>query len=223
MHTNLTRYAAAVTLLVAFGSGCTGDDVEPDVEQPTATATETAPTADEPADTEQPTATEAPTATEEPITTESPIQGTAQTFIVAPQEPLEVATGEAAEFSVGATYGDQPVPSELFLGVIPCDNYDFDTATFVDADDDSTVDGFDEDFGPRIGSVNGEPYENAEDVWPTQVQVQDDELTFTVTSSESACGIPVVFDDVDDSGELELDDQGRADEPYGVGQVTFGS
>lgn len=174
-----------------------------------------------PAATPSPSPPASPTPTAAPTPAESPVDGTAQTFIVGPQEPIEVQVGEAGQFHVVGRFDGDELPERLFLGVIPCENHDIDAATFVDADDDAVVDGFDDDFGPRIQDVNGEQFENVDDIWPVEVHVQDGQLTFTVTSSVEACGVPVVFDDTNGNGELDLDEQDTAIEPYGVAEITF--
>lgn len=229
----MRRSALRATMLATAAlltAGCGDPEVAGDRET-TGDATEAATEASPSPAATSPTAvrptgkTEPPTAPAEPSPTATMApdggdDGTAQTFIVAPQEPRDVAVGREAEFSVGGTYDDREIPDRLWVGVVPCADHDLDAGTFTSSD--ATADGFDADVGPRIHDVNGEQYENVDDIWPTEVHVQDGVLTFTVLSDREACAIPTVFDDTNGNGELDVDPAGAPVEPYGVGKATWG-
>lgn len=225
-RTGSLELSAVLGAVVLLGSACGDDDaVGPGpTGEPTPAVTDTAAPTATASPTEPPVTTAPPTATASPTPTgtgapDAATDGTAQTFLVAPQEPREVSVGAQAEFSVGGTYSERDVPDRLWLGVVPCEDYDLDARAFTISD--GTAEGFDEAFGPRIYDVNGERYENVDDIWPTEVHVEEGLLTFTVLSEQEACAIPTVFEDTNDNGELDVDDQGTPVEPYGIGMATW--
>lgn len=220
----LAAFSTGILLLAACGDDDAAVPEPTDAPTPAVTATASPTATPSPTGVEPPNKTEPPPSSESPTPTASPdgaVDGTVQTFIVAPQEPHEVAVGSQAEFSVGATYDGSRVPDRLWLGVVPCGNYDLEAQTFTRTG--GTVEGFDEDFGPRVYDVNGERYENVDDIWPTEVHVQDGVLTFSLLSEQEACAIPTVLLDTNDNGELDVDDDGTAVEPYGIGKATWSS
>lgn len=159
-----------------------------------------------------------------------PIDTTQQTFILGPQQPVTTLTSDRderdgrgeVEYQVVGRYDEGPLPDTLWLGWVPCENADptADPIAFADEDGDGTADITGEP-DVLLSTVNGEPYENVEQVWPIEVQVQEGELTFTLDSYDPACVVPVVFADQNGNGEFDLADDGTPAEPFGVAEVTW--
>ncbi|HEX2026840.1 MAG TPA: hypothetical protein VHF25_02445 [Nitriliruptorales bacterium] len=204
-HTIVALLTGAALTATACGNG---------EEPPLADATRTTPPATVTV-TETVTATPTPTATEQ----------RRRAVIVAPQEPVTVEPGEERQFSVPATFRDQRI--ETFgLGWLPCTVIDATAPgelTFPDTDDDGTADriGESNEGQARLRLVNGEPYENVDQQWPTIVFSEGDTLTFTMLSEAPDCTVPMVFIDADGDEELDLKDDDTPSEFYGVGQVEW--
>lgn len=229
MRTSRTTVAVAAALIALVGSACS----EAADEGPTPGAT--APGTADGAATVTETVTETETETEtEPAagspSPSGPIDTTQQTFIVGPQQPVTTLASDQEErdgrgevdFAVVGRYDEQPLPDRLWLGWVPCDNSDptADRITFADQDGDGVAD----DMGqPEIllRTVNGEEFENVDQVWPAEVSVQDGELTFVLDSYDPACAVPTVFADENGNGELDVQENGSPAEPFGVGKVTW--
>lgn len=156
-----------------------------------------------------------------------------QTFIVGPQEPVttqpsdEDAVGGqgVVQFSVVGRYGGGPLPEQLQLGWVPCDNTDptVEPVVFADEDGDGLVDdlGVSDTDAAMLRTVNGDTFDNPDESWPTTVPVENDTLTFAFESFQADCLVPVVFTDDDVNGELNVGADGVPTEPFGVAQVTW--
>lgn len=224
-RTTVTVVAVAIALVAAACRGAVDEVPTPGATSPatdgaTTTGTTTTPATEAEPETEPETPTSSPT---------GPIDATQQTFILGPQQPVSTLVSEEeerngegeVEFHVVGRYDQQPLPDRLWLGWVPCGNADptADRITFA-ADGEGVA----ADMGePAIllREVNGEPYENVDQIWPAEVFVQDGELTFTLDSYEATCAVPTVFADENGNDELDLRDDGTPTEPFGVGQVTW--
>ena len=151
-------------------------------------------------------------------------------LIVAPQEPRTVAPGETAEFAVPGRLGGDALPSLVGFGWVPCATVDATqpgALAFPDPDDDGVADrmGTSEEAGVLVEAVNGEAFENVDDVWPVALHTRDDEpsLVVTLRSERSDCATVVFFLDEDADEELDLAGDDTPAEVYGVGGVRWES
>jgi hypothetical protein len=161
----------------------------------------------------------------DPPTIPEPQDG--QTYIVTPQQALEVEPGQARELEVIGRYDDQPFRGPIDIVLFPCANADVTGAgpdTFADADGDGAADGFgstDTGFA-RIALLNGNDIADTAVVVGAAPDPESGVLTFTLFSSEPDCTVPVVIDG-NGNGQFDVDAEGRPLEPYGVGKVTWRS
>lgn len=193
------RPFVVLTVTALAATACaTGDEVGADAEEPVGTAT--------------PTPTRSPTAASVSPSPTSPAPETVtvdQDIILAPQEPVEVSTGEPQRFSV---LGDD-LPPALDVALFPCEDVSFGGAgaTFL-VEDGAAVGIGDTDTGSaRIVTVNGdavEPTTSVEAVDTTnEPGSADPALALEVAADAPDCAVPVVFDDADDDGELDVRDE----------------
>jgi putative cell wall-binding protein len=150
--------------------------------------------------------------------------GTQQTFLVAPQEPVEVSVGDHYEFDVISRYDDQPFTGPVNAAIFPCRSANVvgaDPQTFEDADGDGNADFITQsDTGSAaIVGVNGT-------ATPASGQVRDvspegDMLSVQLRAEAEDCAVFVVYDDVNGNAELDVDANGEPTEPYGVGQISW--
>lgn len=148
-----------------------------------------------------------------------------QTFMVAPMEPVEAASGVRVTSDVIGRYDDQTFSGPVDVAIFPCANAAIIGAgdqTFVDADGDGLADGLGEsDTGnAAIIDVNGEPVGPAGVV--RGVGPADDGILEVGMVAEGAdCVVFTVFEDTDGDLQLSVDAEGRPTEPYGVNQVSW--
>lgn len=212
--------------------GCGSDDQPETADSPTPTETETTPPTTG-------TATATPTPTETPIPTETttptdgatPGQDGARDLIVAPQQPIAVATGADAEFTFAGRLGDPPdadTPDLVGFGWVPCETVDATAPgalTFPDQDGNGEADemGTSDTGGARLYSVNGERYENVDDEWPVALHTRNavPPLELRLRSASPDCATLVFFLDQDGDEQLDLEQDGTPTEIYGVGEARW--
>ncbi len=148
---------------------------------------------------------------------------TDQTYGVAPQEPVSHEPGVPHEFSVFARSDDQPFTGPVDIALFPCANVEATASPvhFTDSDGDGIADGIgtSDTAAARIVRLNGVPTDTT--VVRDATPADDGILRFDLNSPAADCTVPVVFDDVDDDGQLTVDDNGHAGEPFGVGQIRW--
>lgn len=230
------RTIAVMAVLVLGVASCGGGEDEP--AQPD--ATDAIPTAAETVTetvTEEVTETETggETATGSPTDTARDSDGSearsdqAQDLVVSPQEPITTAPSDphdeggrgVAEFRVGTTYDGSELPAALSLGYVPCESVLGSDGPGVLFEGLPEVMGQSDTGEAFIFTIEEERAEVAGD-WPRHIEGNDDgELTFAFNAERPDCLAPVVFEDVDDDGQLDVDDAGAPTEPYGYGKVTW--
>lgn len=232
------RHAIAATGILALAlASCGGDDApaEPtsadDEPTPAITVTETETATEEVTETETAVETETDRSGDTGEGAVRPSSDPAQDLIVAPQEALTKTPSDPddeggrglAEFSVGATYGGEELPTALTLGYVPCrsilgsDGPGVQFQGLPDAMGHS-------DTGEAFPHTIEEERADVAAPWPRRIEGNDDgELTFSFDSEQPDCLASVVFEDVDEDGQLDLDDAGHPIEPYGYGTVTWES
>lgn len=147
-------------------------------------------------------------------------------YLVAPQEPVTLEPGESYEMD-GPARHDAHFDEAVDLALFPCDNLDKvriegrSASRFADADGDGRADGLgttDTDHASIIG-IEGHPTDTRvlRDVGPEGAGG----MRFTVASDAPDCAMPVVFDDADDDGHLDVDANGLPLEFYGLGKIEW--
>lgn len=147
-----------------------------------------------------------------------------QSFLVAPQEPVEVSAGDRYQLDVLNRY-DAAFTGPVNLAIFPCQFAEVIGAgpdTFQDGDLDGHADFIGEsDAGSAaIVDVNGATIAAAGQV--TDATPTDDGRIAVGLRAEAAdCTVFVIYDDVDGDDELDVDANGEPTEPYGVGVVSW--
>lgn len=194
------------------------------------------PTSNGPGASAAPPTTEMPggTPTEAPAVAPSgdmpSVQAGSRDLLVAPQQPVTTTPGGDAEFALAGRLGEAEsgVPPLAGFGWLPCAVVDATASgplTFPDTDHDGHADrmGGSDTGSARLDTVNGEPFENVDDDWPTALHTRDrtPPLQLTMQASEPDCATVVLFLDEDDDEELDLDGDGVPTETYGVGEAVW--
>lgn len=150
---------------------------------------------------------------------------TQQTFLVAPQEPVEVSAGTRYQLDVLSRYDDAELTGPVNLAIFPCAYSDVVGAgpdTFQDGDLDGNADFLGEsDAGSAaIVDVNGTAIGAAGQV--TDASTNDEGRIAVGLRAEAAdCAVFVVYDDRNGDDQLDVDTDGQPTEPYGVGQLSW--
>ncbi|MCI2239831.1 cell wall-binding repeat-containing protein [Kineococcus sp. TRM81007] len=146
-----------------------------------------------------------------------------QSWLMSPQEPLTPPPGGVADFEVRPQPDGEALPLELHLALFDCR---LTTATgpersFTDADGDGHADGYatTEGGSAAIAVLNGRDVPDA-DALVVGPDV-DGVLTFRLASPGADCAVPVVFDDTDRDGWLDVDAHGQPRERYNVGLARW--
>jgi putative cell wall-binding protein len=146
-----------------------------------------------------------------------------QDFGVAPQEVVTREPGTTQDVTVLARYDNEPFTGPVDIALFPCAAVEATASPvhFADVDGDRLADsiGHTDTDAARIVSVNGEPFDATilRRAHPTEQGV----LTFDVHSDAPDCAVPVVFDDTNANGFLDVDEAGHAMEPFGVAAVRW--
>jgi hypothetical protein len=217
-----------VAALALPGCEAADDPTVPGIASPLAPADDTSPAA-----TAQPDAS--PTA--EPTQATSSPTGDTPTgphgrrdLLVAPQQPVTTAPDSGAEVSLAGRLGgaDGGLPGVIGFGWTPCEEVDAVTSgplTFPDVDGDGHADrmGRSDAGSARLDTVNGEPYENVDDAWPTALHTRDGTpaLELVMRAAEPDCATVVLFLDDDGDEEFDLADDGTPTEDYGVTELAW--
>lgn len=110
----------------------------------------------------------------------------------------------------------------MVIALFPCANVDATGGRrFDDNDNDLVADELgstDTGFAP-IAVVNGNDIADTNVV--RSVSPQGGEITFRLFSRAADCTVPVVFEDVDGDGQLDVSYDGRAAEPYNLGMASW--
>lgn len=152
--------------------------------------------------------------------------GTGQTYIVSPQEPIQADPGDEQDFAVSGRYDDETFTGPVDIALFPCEQVDHVVGQgqprFTDADDDGAADGIEStDTDAAVityATGTDDPGEKGErDVHPDD----DGLIEFGVASNATDCAVPTVFADRNDNTALDLDAEGHPVEPYGVGKISW--
>lgn len=148
-----------------------------------------------------------------------------QTFLVAPQQPLQGQPGDDLVFSVAARFDQQPFTGPVDVALFPCESADVVGAgadTFADADADGVADALGQtDTGAtEIVRINGEAVQGAPTVL-RDLTPDDNDLDIALRAQAADCTVTVVFQDTDGDGQLDLDAADVPSEPYGVGVASW--
>lgn len=155
-------------------------------------------------------------------------QSSQQTYLVAPQEPVQGAPpGERVELEVLTRYDDVggDVRQSLHLALFPCGSVTRgeQAVSFADVDRDGLADAIaSTDTGRAfIDTVNGQPT-TGEPRFVRNAPPQNGTIAFTVVSPAADCTIAVVFDDRPPTDQLRVDARGLPANPFGYGSVSWG-
>lgn len=153
--------------------------------------------------------------------------GEGQTYIVAPQEAIELDPGQSREFEVIGRYDDEALTGPVTVALFPCQNVDNvpgqGTPQFADADNDGDADAIGwSDTGQALILEASNSAEAGPSRVHTEVTPEDDGfIHYTVHSEAVDCTVPVVFDDANEDGDLNVDAAGNPFEDYGVAHVSW--
>lgn len=147
-------------------------------------------------------------------------------YVVAPQEPIALEPGKSYRMR-GPTRDDTHFDEAVDLALFPCDNLDKvriegrSASRFADADGDGRADGLattDTDSALIVGIEGHETRARVlRDVGPEGTGG----MSFRLASEAVDCAIPVVFDDADGDGHLDVDANGLPLEFYGLGRMEW--
>lgn len=143
-------------------------------------------------------------------------------YVLAPQEPLTVTVGRAADLNVLGRFGDQPLGA-VDLALFPCTAVDptAEPLTFRDDDGDGLADGRGSTdttaaFVDTVHTTDIAPGTTALDA----VQPAAGMIPFTVTANAPDCAVAAVWTDQAAAG-LPVDSRGRPTVGIGVSQLRF--
>lgn len=150
---------------------------------------------------------------------------TDQSFIVAPQQPIEASPGDEQLFEVIGRYDDQAVSGAVDVALFPCESLQEPSDgefRFADEAGDGVADGLGSTRTDAavITAVNGEDIADTKVVRDVSPDAEGD-LRATVTSDADDCAVAVYFDDADDDGELDVDADGLPTEDWGIGVIEW--
>lgn len=152
---------------------------------------------------------------------QTPLSG--QTYEVLPQESLEAAAPTTFDFQVAGRYDDQPFTGPVDLILFPCASANVTGSgpdRFADRDGDGAVDGFasTNTGNARIAVVNGV------DVQDTTLFLaepdEDGDIDVRLASNEADCTVLAIVNG-NGNGQLDVDEDGRPVEQYGVGRARW--
>lgn len=147
-------------------------------------------------------------------------------YVVAPQEPVTLDPGESYQMD-GPSQHNARFLGSVDLALFPCDNLDKvriqgrSASRFADADGDGRADGLGTTDTGNALIVGIEGHETRARVLRDVGPEGTGGMRFRLASEAVDCAIPVVFDDADDDGHLDVDADGLPLEFYGLGQVEW--
>jgi len=144
-----------------------------------------------------------------------------QTFVVEPDEPVEVDAPAGIDYALTGRTDDQALADTVDLALFPCEGADVRGGgedSFLDGDDDGNADGtgFTDNEQAAFATLNGEDIGDQDILY--DAVVRDGEVTWTVYSQEPDCALVVAWQDLTGDGDLDVDVDvsGRPTEPYSV-------
>lgn len=151
--------------------------------------------------------------------------GTGQTYIVSPQEPIQADPGHEQDFAVSGRYDDQAFTGPVDIVLFPCGQVDVvgeGQPRFTDADDDGKADGIEATDTDAAVITYATGTDDPGEKGKRDAHPDDDGLIgFGVASDATDCAVPTAFADRNDNSALDLDADDRPVEPYGVGRIGW--